>query len=143
VAEGDAGDVAGAELEAVLGDGGAAQVATEALERVAVVGVDGDRGVQIEAFDVSMQGAVARLGARNERVAEARNEAASLRAEGADTADGGLLQGGERDLGCVQGGGRRRAATLAAQRFGWARRYSWATQASMRAARGCARLAGT
>jgi hypothetical protein len=93
VTEGNAGDVAGTELEAVLGNGGAAEVAAKALEGVAVGGVDGDGGVQVEAFEVSVQAAVARLGARNERVPEARDEAARIGAEGAD---GGLLQGGER-----------------------------------------------
>jgi hypothetical protein len=85
--EGVAELAARVELQAVEGDGRAAEVAAEALEAHAVPGVDGDGGVDVEAGDLADE--LVRAG--EERVDEAeQGPAGALSGEG-EAACGGRV----------------------------------------------------
>jgi hypothetical protein len=98
----------GADLDAVLGERGAEEIAAEPLEGDALVGRHPDGGVEVEAVELGLAGAARGGVAEIRRLAETADAGAGARAEGDATLDGGPDQAGQQGRGLAEGVGRRR-----------------------------------
>jgi hypothetical protein len=79
----------GAEADAVLGERGAEEIATELLEAGAIVGVDPDVGVEIEAVELGLARAAGGDGTEVRLVAEATDAGAGPWSQRDTALDGG------------------------------------------------------
>jgi hypothetical protein len=84
----------GAEAEAVLGERGAEEIATELLEAGAIVWGDPDVGVEIEAIELGLTRAAGGDVTEVRLVAEAADAGAGAGAEGDAALDGGPHEAG-------------------------------------------------
>jgi hypothetical protein len=84
----------GAEADAVLGEWGAEQIATERLQASAIVGGDPDVGVEVEAVELGLTRAAGDDVTEVRLVAEAADAGAGAGAEGDAALDGGRHEAG-------------------------------------------------
>ncbi len=97
----------GAEADAVLGERGAEEIATELFEAGAIVGGDPDVGVEVEALELGLAGAAGGDVTEVRLVAEAADTGAGAGAEGDAALDGGADDPGQDWRGLAEGVGRR------------------------------------
>jgi len=101
----------GPEVEAVLGERGAEEVAAELLETGTIGGGDPDVGVEIEAVELGLARAAGGDVTQGRLVAEAPDAGAGAGAEGDAALDGGAGEAGQDGRGVGEGVGRGRVVS--------------------------------